>query len=273
MNTANPTSRPHVSRRRFGRIAARLALVGLAALPAVAAEPEGKGAPPAGAGAAPQADGKGKRQPGAGQGGGGGGGGQPDLHPGIFPNVQNVDQLSPLERREAMEFARQNMPNLTQMLDETEPGMGPGFGPGAVRRQRTWMLALARFHQKRYSNGKRDFPELEQSYLDDAKLNDEAVGLLRDLAGAAEPDRDDIRAKVIEKMRLVTQSVIAEQRRRVNRAREEIEKLEKALNRDERRADDLAKLNVERMEKLLVATSRNGPQSRPSTRFAAPGGK
>jgi hypothetical protein len=166
-----------------------------------------------------------------------------------FPGVANP--INEQEKQDTLSFATQNMPVLSEMWSDT--ANFPRFA-----RQRTWLLSVAAFQYKRYSNGKKDFPELEAKYLSDAKTTDEVLGLIRQRPSASASVRTIIDTEIHTKLRAIADNYLAERHMRLDKARKSLEALEERLRRDEEQVDDSVKSGADKMINNLSIGARGG---------------
>lgn len=131
--------------------------------------------------------------------------------------------------------------------------------PGRLERRR-WLTQTALFQFRRFERGRKDFPELEDTYLRDVRLTDEMVGLLREFRSASGDRRDEIRSEVRVRLTSVAESLIEERRRRIDRLKAQLEKEEAAVARDENNLDS----NVDKRVDEIFA--RLGAALAPTTR-------
>ena len=145
------------------------------------------------------------------------------------------------ELRSAMDFARQNMPNLYHMWDAL--GRGPQrrrLGEYAIREYR-------RYQQAREN----ELPERAEAMLKQIRSQDEIFALVQEFQDAAPDKQDAVRQRLRDKMRQVVLDMLQERQQRIERLKQMLQREERALENDRARSDATAD---DRLEKLLNET-------------------
>ena len=145
--------------------------------------------------------------------------GGPDGRPG-------AERMTEEEQARFRVFLNSYMPNV---LAATQEVRNP--------RQRLWLTGVAAFNYRRYERGRRDFPQMEEAFRKDIKDSDDMVRLAREYPGLPASRQQEIRTEIRGKMKSVATSMLTERRNRIERLREQLEREERALIRDEERMD------------------------------------
>ncbi len=143
-------------------------------------------------------------------------------------------KLSDEDRQAAIAFARENMPNLYALIENTTPG--------DPRRGRLIGLAYRRY---RDSQMHRDNPELKQSMQARLQSEDELFELIVKWRQAPEDDKLAVREQLLEKVRVFVVGWLDDRQRRLDALKRQIDREQTQLEQDQENVEKLAERHMD----------------------------
>jgi hypothetical protein len=149
----------------------------------------------------------------------------------------------------AIEFARTNMPHLSDSIEE--------LSPDDPRRRRLTRYAFERYRMAQRLQ--RDHPNLYEAMLRRLRSQDEVFLILRKFQQAPEDQKSQFREQLEAKVREIVLGWVDERERRIEELRKQLEREEQQLQRDREEIDKLANRQLE----LFMGEMRDGPLTPP----------
>lgn len=143
-------------------------------------------------------------------------------------------RLTDEDRQSAINFARENMPNLYALIENTTPG--------DPRRGRLVWLAFRRY---RDSQMYRDNPEMKESLQARLKSEDELFELIARWRQAPDDDKLVVREQLLEKARVFVVGWLEERQRRLEALKRQIDREQSQLEQDQENIEKLAERHME----------------------------
>lgn len=180
------------------------------------------------------------------------------------------ERMSDEEQARFRVFVNSFMPNLDAARQEI-----------SSPRQRLWLMGMAKFQYQRYERGRRDFPQLEETFRQDIRNVDDMVRLAREYPSAPESRQGEIRVELRGKMKSVATNMMSERRKRIEKLRDQLEREERGLIRDEERLEGGLDSRVEELLRFGVRSTEgnggskqggNDPSSKPPVPTTQPVG-